>query len=73
MTNAEQIARDIGFLIGQYERHEITASNLCRKVEDLTRASCEHCVAKDFGAIFCNADCSCDEGFRRWLTAEVDI
>lgn len=72
MTNAERIARDLGFLIGQYERCEITAPMFCRKAEELTRASCGHCIAKDVDAFFCHSTCTCDEGFRRWLAAEVD-
>lgn len=74
MTNAERIARDLGFLVGQYERREITASTFCLKAEELTHATCEHCLynPKDKEALFCKTSETCDEGFRRWLAAEVD-
>ena len=72
MTNGERVARDLGFLVGQYERGEIKAATLCRKAEELTRASCGHCIAKDVDAIFCHSTCTCDEGFHRWLLAEVE-
>lgn len=70
MTNAERIARDLGFLVGQYERGEITASNLCIKAEELTRASCEHCVGTT-NTIFCDATCTCDGGFAAYLEEEA--
>lgn len=74
MTNGERVARDLGFLVGQYERREITASSFCRQAEELTRASCCHCLynPKDKDAHFCNPSETCGEGFRRWLVAEVD-
>lgn len=70
MTNAERIARDLGFLVGQYERREITASSFCLKAKELTRTGCGHCIAKSIS--LCQSTCTCDEGFRRWLAAEVD-
>lgn len=76
MTNAERIARDLGFLVGQYERGEIKAAELFNKAGRLTFQTCDTCIYGQGGQF--NLSCknndtiSCDEGLRRWLAAEVD-
>lgn len=71
MTNGERIARDIGFLIGRYERGEINAVDLVTKVDSLTFKECGTCV---FNPDTCMdiEGASCEAGYINWLTQEVD-
>lgn len=71
MTNGERIARDIGFLIGRYERGEINAVELVTKVDSLTFKECGTCA---FNPDSCmdNKEVSCEAGYIKWLIQEVD-
>lgn len=75
MTNAERIAADIGFIIGQYERREITAQDVVLKMNEITGAwlGCQACVYRgcqcmsDDGTVIYR----CSDGIKAWLTKEA--
>lgn len=76
MTNAERIAADIGFIIGQYERREITAQDVVFKMSEITGTSlgCKACVYRggrcldDDGATVYY----CKDGIKAWLAKEAE-
>lgn len=72
MKNAIRITRDVGFLVGRYERGEITAESLVAEVYELTRKSCGHCIFSWSGKCKTDDTATCDEGYAAWLNEEVD-
>ena len=73
MKNAERIARDVGFKIGQYERGEISAKDLVKEVHSLAKGNCAQCAYRKecFTSDQRDLRFSCETGFDKWLDAEV--
>lgn len=75
MKNAERVARDVGYKIGQYERGEIRAKDLVKEVHSLASGKCAQCAFRK--ECFDNKDqrfsFNCDIGFDKWLDSEVSI
>lgn len=80
MTNAERIAADVGFIIGQYERREITAQAAVFKIAEFVTGyevyaiGCKHCVFRDCQCVTDDDElvCRCEDGIKAWFKKEAE-
>ena len=70
MTNAERIVADIGFVVGQYERLEMTAHEAVMKINSLARDGCKHCAYD--GKCFADGEHSCSAGYLEFLKQSAE-
>ena len=68
MKNKDRIMRDLAFVVGRWERDEITSRDAVLKAQEITEKGCEHCT-------YCKPEgCpsyTCTEGFAAFLEEEA--
>lgn len=69
MNNSERVARDIGLILGLYERKEITAPDFVRRIRGMNLNGCDSCIYNDLYR-GCTSF-SCTNGQELWLTSEA--
>lgn len=70
MKNAERIIVDVAHILLDYESRRVSPEIAVKKILEMTKDSCEHCVYKGEN---CKErhDMTCFEGFSLWLRGEA--